>query len=76
MEVRTLYKYDRGNGKITVSPNKPDCEYTEMYRLIADEGKILVNGNERTTCVDTHNIDGWEEIENADNVDDVDEENK
>lgn len=61
MTTKTLYKYDRGNGKITVSPNKPDGEYKEMYRLIADEGKVLVKGDIETVCVDTDTTDGWEE---------------
>lgn len=65
MEVRTLYKYDRGNGKTTVSPNKPDCEYAELYRLISDEGKILVNGDKRTTCIDVDSTDGWEEVDDT-----------
>lgn len=30
-------------------------------RLIADEGKILVNGNVRTFCTDTDSTDGWTE---------------
>lgn len=63
MEVKTLYKYNRENGGVTVSPEKPDCEYTEMYRLIADEGMELVKGDIRTMCVDTDTTDGWEEVE-------------
>ena len=39
MTIKTLYKYEREGGKITVSPIMPeDKPYTEMYRLIADEG--------------------------------------
>lgn len=65
MEIKTLYKYEREPGKTTVSPNKPDCEYTEMYRLIADEGKVLTNGTTETSCVDTETKDGWVEKEAA-----------
>lgn len=64
MEIKTLYKYDRGNGKITVSPNKPDCEHTEMYRVIADDGMVVTRDNETFYgCVDTDTIDGWIEVE-------------
>lgn len=63
MEVKTLYKYTRENGGVTVSPNKPDCEYTELFRLIADEGMELVKDDIRTTCIDTDTVEGWEEVE-------------
>lgn len=63
MEIKTLYRYERENGGITISPVKPDVEYTEMYRLIADEGKILVNGNVQTACVDVESTEGWTEID-------------
>lgn len=63
MEIRTLYRYERENGKVTVSPNKPDTEYTECLRLIADEGKILTNGETETSCIDEDTADGWTEID-------------
>lgn len=65
MTVRTLYKYEREPGRFTVSPDRPDCGYTEMYRLIADEGKVLVNGDMRTECIDVDDPDGWEETEDT-----------
>ena len=63
MQIIPLYKYERENGGTTVSPIKPKCEYTEMYRLIADEGKALTNGDIITSCVDVENIEGWTEID-------------
>lgn len=63
MEIRPLYRYEREPGKITVSPEKPNVEYTEMYRLIADECKILTNGEIETYCIDVHRTDGWTEID-------------
>lgn len=63
MQKITLYKYIREDGGITVSPIKPDTEYTEMFRLVADEGKVLVNGDITTTCTDVVSTEGWEEIE-------------
>lgn len=63
MTVITLYRYERADGGITVSPNKPDCEYTERYRLIADEGKFLTkDGIDLYSAIDTDSVDGWREI--------------
>jgi hypothetical protein len=63
MQILKLYKYMRENGGVTVSPNKPDCEYTEMYRIIADDGKMLTNGDIVTPCTDVESVEGWEEID-------------
>jgi hypothetical protein len=63
MQIINLYKYIREDGGTTVSPNKPECEYTEMYRIIADEGKTLINGDVMTSCADVESFDGWEEID-------------
>ena len=42
MITKTLYRYEREPGCITVSTEQPtNVEYTEIYRLIADEGKVL-----------------------------------
>jgi hypothetical protein len=62
MQTINLYKYIREDGGTTISPVKPDCEYTEMYRLVADEGKILVNGDILTYCTDVENPEGWSEV--------------
>lgn len=63
MQTITLYKYTRENGGTTVSPIKPECEHTEMVRLVADDGKILTNGEVVTSCVDTDTAEGWWEID-------------
>ena len=67
MQIITLYKYTREDGGITVSPNKPDTEYTEMFRLVADEGKVLVKDDVTTTCTDVESADGWSEIDDVEN---------
>ena len=65
MRTVNLYKYVETNG-IVVTPHARNEEDTpDSYRLIADEGKILKNGEPLTYCVDTHTIDGWEEIDDA-----------
>jgi len=64
MQIVNLYRYNRENGGTTVSPIKPNCEYTEMYRLIADEGKVLTTDGENfTSCTDTDTLDGWYEVD-------------
>lgn len=63
MQIITLYKYERESGGITVSPIEPKCEYTTLFRLVADEGMILTNGDMITSCIDTDAVEGWNEIE-------------
>lgn len=72
MEVKTLYRTIRADGGVDVSPNKPtEGEYTETYRLIADEGMELVKGDVRTMCIDTDTVDGWEEVESIEPIEEA-----
>ena len=71
MQTITLYKYEREGGGTTVSPNKPNTEYTITYRLVADEGMVLTNGEVQTTCIDTDNPQEWTEIPEPEPTDDV-----
>lgn len=72
MIIKTLYRVERADGGVDVSPNKPtDGEYTETYRLIADEGMELVKGDVRTICIDTDTVDGWEEVESIEPIEEV-----
>ena len=65
MRKITLYRYKREGGGVTVSTVKPDCEYTELYRLVADEGKALQKGEIITSCIDVNATDteGWTEVD-------------
>lgn len=64
MEIIKLYKYNRPEGGVTVSPVMPEGEYTEMVRLVADESKLLTkDGENLTSCVDTETSEGWYEVE-------------
>lgn len=64
MQKIKLYKYERAEGGITISTNEPNTEYTEMLRLIADEGKALTkDGKEFTPCADVDSADGWREVD-------------
>ena len=66
MQIITLYKYERDGGGISVSPEKPDKPHTLLYRIVADEGKALTNGETITPCVDVDSTDGWDEIDAPD----------
>ena len=64
MQVVTLYKYNREDGGVTISPIKPETiAYTEKVRLIADVDKVLTNGVTVVECVDVDSVDGWTEID-------------
>ena len=63
MQIVNLYKYIRDDGGTTVSLVKPNVEYVEMFRLIADEGKELINGDVRAFCIDAETTEGWTEID-------------
>lgn len=64
MEIKTLYRYEREGGKITVSPEKPNTPYEETYRVIADEGKLVTLDGENTySVIDTDVKEGWYEID-------------
>lgn len=63
MKVINLYRYTREGGGTTVSTVEPNTEYTILYRLVADEGMVLTNGTDITSCVDTDTPDDWIEVE-------------
>lgn len=67
MQTIKLYRFTRPDGGVTTSPVKPDTEYTELFRLVADEGYLLTNGETVTTCTDTDNPEAWREIPDTDN---------
>lgn len=62
MTVINLYNYAREDGGITISPIKPkNTECVLEYRLIADEGMILIKENIETFCIDVTTPEGWTE---------------
>lgn len=65
MQVIPLYRYNRPAGGTTVSPVKPPdgTEYESCFRIVADEGMMLVNGDVQTACADVDSLDGWQEIQ-------------
>lgn len=64
MQTIVLYRYERECGGVTVSPVKPDAEYVELFRLVADEGRALTQDGENLyPCVDVNTIEGWYEVD-------------
>lgn len=57
-----IYRYVGSNGVID-SPIELPMDYTLRYRLIADEGKELVNGDTTATVidVDASDVEKWSE---------------
>lgn len=71
MMIVPLYKTTREDGGISVSPNKTG--ELHGYRLIASDGMLLKKGDVVTTCIDTDSDDGWEEIVDTENPEEVKE---
>ena len=64
MRIITLYRFKRGDGGITVSPVKPDVEYTELMRLVADEGKSITEDEKKLyKVIDVESDCGWYEVD-------------
>ena len=62
MTKMEIYRYVGSNGVID-SPIKLPMPYTLRYRLIADAGKKLVNGDTTATVidVDASDVEKWSE---------------
>lgn len=64
MIKKDLYRYTGRNGIITSLVHLEDAKYYPMYRLIADEGKILTNGELKVKSIDifAEDLGKWTEI--------------
>ena len=49
---KMLYKSERKGGGYTVSLIKPEGTYQVRWRLIAEEGKAITNGEQIVTVID------------------------
>ena len=49
---KMLYKSERKGGGYTVSLIKPEGSYQLRWRLIAEEGKAITNGEQIVTVID------------------------
>ncbi len=64
MQTKTVYKFKRADGGTSVSPCKPETEYTERVRIIADEGKAVTkDGVNLFFVIDDDSADGYFEID-------------
>lgn len=63
MTVKNLYKYETEKGTVITPIPHSESDEPYMYRLIADEGKVLTNGETMTYCIDTHEVEEWEEVD-------------
>lgn len=68
MQTIPLYRYTRPDGGVTVSTVKPDGDYTELFRIAADEGYTLTDGTNYTSCTDTADLSLWSEVEDTENA--------
>jgi hypothetical protein len=65
MNVIELFRY-KNDGRIIITPNKElDTDAPDKYRLIADEGMELTDGDVVADCIDIpcERIDEWHEVE-------------
>lgn len=74
MQKKTVYRYDGDNGVIITAVALPMAR-TELVRLIADDGMVLVNGDKTASVMDVlpQKVSDWTEIPAP--SDDADEEN-
>lgn len=65
MIKKDLYRYSGRNGIITSLVYLEDAKYYPMYRLIADEGKMLTNGEQVVKSIDifAEDLGKWTEID-------------
>lgn len=65
MIKKDLYRYTGRNGIITSLVHLEDAKYYPMYRLIADEGKMLTDGELKVKSIDifAEDLGKWTEID-------------
>lgn len=64
MIKKNLYRYFGRNGMITSLVLLDNIEHLLMYRLIADEGKVLTDGDLKVKSIDifAEDLNKWTEI--------------
>lgn len=66
MQKVNLYRYNNEDESVTVTPIQRDpADPIYKMRLIADEGKVLTDGERTTPCTDCafDEVDEWTEID-------------
>ena len=66
MIQKILYRQPQKDGTVIHSLEKPQGEYTTLFRFIADEGKTFTKDYVNfTTVIDGTSLDGWYEVEHT-----------
>jgi hypothetical protein len=63
---KMLYKSEREGGGYTVSPVKPEGHYQVRWRLIAEEGRAITNGEITVTVIDVQHrkdCEAWQDCD-------------
>lgn len=71
MQRKMIYRYQRPDGGYTVTPVKPEGSYNIRWRLIAEEGMAITNGEMTVTVIDViHRSDceAWADCELPDEL--------
>jgi hypothetical protein len=65
MIKKDLYRYVGRNGIITSLILLDDAKHYSMYRLIADEGKVLTDGEQKVKAIDifAEDLGKWTEVD-------------
>lgn len=64
MEIINLYRYVEENETIITPIPRSEKDEPYCVRVIADEGKELINSSgERFCCIDTHNPEEFTEVD-------------
>lgn len=69
MKQKKCYKYIGRNGILVTQILIEDTKNIPMMELIADKGKILINGERKAHAitVELEDVDNWQEIADEDN---------
>ena len=64
MTKETIYKYSGTNGVIESPVHLEDIYYIRLFRLVADEGHLLTDGNKKVKSVRVpeDEVSNWTEI--------------
>lgn len=67
MIKKDLYRYVGRNGFITTEIYLDGTDYIPMYRLVAENGKILIKDGIKISSVDVfpEDVDKWKEIDDG-----------
>ena len=65
MIKKDLYRYTGRNGIITSLVHLDEAKFYPMYRLIADDGKVLTDGELKVKSIDifAEDLDKWTELD-------------